>query len=229
MTVPLVEWGAPGPSLPMTLARSQTNMKLYYSENLNPRVAVAVARHLSSPVEFVRAMPRHPAHEEAFRPINPNTLVPVLVEEGQTLWETDAIACRLAQLARSSFWRTDERLPQMMMWVSWSTQHFTLPASSHYFERCIRPTFSDVPEDPKVLAKDMVTFKKYAAILDQALKTRRWLVDDQLSYADFRTATVLPFAQRAGLPIAEYPNIVRWYAQLEALDAWREPFAGLPR
>jgi glutathione S-transferase len=204
-------------------------MKLYYSENLNPRVAVAVARYLKSPVEYVRAEPRHPAHEEAFRPINPNTLVPVLVEPAQTLWETDAIACRLAQLAGSPFWRMDQRLPQMLMWVSWSTQHFTLPASSHYFERIVRPTFSNVAADPRVLAKDLATFRKYAAILDDYLAARKWLVDEQLSYADFRTATVLPFAERSGLPLADYRNIMRWNAQLEALDAWRDPFAGLSK
>ena len=204
-------------------------IKLYYSENLNPRVAVAVARHLKSPLEYVRAAPRDPAHEEAFRPINPNTLVPVLVEPAQTLWETDAIACRLAQLGNSPFWPMDHRLPQVLMWVSWSTQHFTLPASSHYFERIVRPTFSNVPADPQALAKDLATFRKYAAILDDYLAARQWLVDGQLSYADFRTATVLPFAERSGLPLQEYRNIVRWHAQLEQLEAWRDPFGGLPK
>jgi glutathione S-transferase len=72
-------------------------LQLYYSTNLNPRVAVAVARHLKSPVEFIRASPRDPRNEDSFRPINPNTLVPVLVEGDKSLWETDAIACRLSQ------------------------------------------------------------------------------------------------------------------------------------
>jgi glutathione S-transferase len=203
-------------------------MKLYYSQNLNPRVAVAVARHLESPLEFVRVAPRDPAQEDGFRPINPNTLVPVLVEEGRSLWETDAIACRLAQLAKSEFWRTDARMPEMLMWVSWSNQHFTLPASTHYFERIVRPTFSNVAEDPARMAKDLAAFCKYAGILNEALATRKWLVDDQLSYADFRTATVLPFAERSGLPLGEYPHIVRWHAQLWELPAWRDPFRGLP-
>ena len=81
-------------------------MQLYYSHNLNPRVAVAVARYLESPVEFVRARPFHPAQIESFRKMNPNTRVPVLQEGEQSLWETDAIACRLSQLAGSDFWRT---------------------------------------------------------------------------------------------------------------------------
>ena len=67
-------------------------MKLYYSTNLNPRVAVAVARYLASRVEFICVSPRDARFEETFRAINPNTLVPVLVEGDKSLWETDAIA-----------------------------------------------------------------------------------------------------------------------------------------
>jgi glutathione S-transferase len=71
--------------------------KLYYSHSLNPRVAVAAARYLHAPVEYVRASPRHPDNIEAFRAINPNALVPVLVEGEARLWETDAIVCRLSE------------------------------------------------------------------------------------------------------------------------------------
>jgi glutathione S-transferase len=85
-------------------------MKLYYSRNLNPRVALAVARYLHSPVDFVRASPRHPEHEQAFRAVNPNALVPVLVEDDRALWETDAIACRLSSIAKSDFWPTSANL-----------------------------------------------------------------------------------------------------------------------
>ena len=95
-------------------------MKLFYSHNLNPRVAVAVARYLESPVEYVRVSPRRPDQIDAFRAINPNALVPVLSDGAGTLWETDAIACRLSKVAGSDFWRTDESLPEMIKWISWS-------------------------------------------------------------------------------------------------------------
>jgi glutathione S-transferase len=51
-------------------------MRPYYSRNLNPRVAVAVARHLEMPIELVRASHRDPKNEDAFGRINPNALVP---------------------------------------------------------------------------------------------------------------------------------------------------------
>ena len=93
---------------PIQRKRTGRRLKLYYSTNLNPRVAVAVARHLNSPVEFIRVSPRDPRQEDAFRVINPNTLVPVLVEGDKPLWETDAIACRLSMIAGSDFWPTGE-------------------------------------------------------------------------------------------------------------------------
>jgi glutathione S-transferase len=202
-------------------------VKLYYTHNLNPRVAVAVARHLGSPVEFIRASPRDPSQEEAFRPINPNTLCPVLVEEDRTFWETDAIACRLSNLANSDFWRSGDELPEMIMWVSWGTHHLTRAADPLYFDRVVRPTFSDVPGDAAQIAEGLRNFEKFAAILDETLADRDWLVGGRLSYADFRVATSLPFAGAASLPLDDFANVRKWHDRLLELDAWREPFAGL--
>lgn len=50
---------------------------LHYSHNLNPRVAVAVARHLDAPLDFVLTAPRDPAVRDEFGKLNPNALVPV--------------------------------------------------------------------------------------------------------------------------------------------------------
>jgi glutathione S-transferase len=202
-------------------------MKLYYSLNSNPRVAVATARYLASPVEFIRASPRHPDHEDAFRAINPNTLVPVLTEEGRpNLWEADAIACRLSAIAGSDFWPTDARLPELVMWLSWSAHHFNAAAAAFYFEHIVVPQIFTRGPDEAVLAQAAEELARLLPILDQALAGRSWLVGDKLSYADFRVATVLPFEQ-ARLPLAGFDNIRRWHDRLREIDAWRAPFEGL--
>jgi glutathione S-transferase len=203
-------------------------MKLYYSPNLNPRVAVAVAKHLQSPVEFIRASPRHPDHEDAFRPLNPNTLVPVLVEEGRPpLWEADAIACRLSMLARSDFWPTDDRLPELIRWLSWSAHHFTDAAGAFYFENIVKPKILNMSPDEALLQRVDPNFRKLAGILDDALAGRTWLVGEQLSYADFRVASIMPFADEAKAPLEGRANIRRWHDRLNALEAWHRPFDGL--
>ena len=96
-----------------------------------------------------------------------------------------------------------------------------------YFEKLIRPRYLESPPDAKAVAGAMRNFRDFAAVLDGHLEHRMWLLGDRISYADFRVGTPLPFAEGAELPVADYPNIVRWNAQLQAIDAWRDPFAGL--
>ena len=202
-------------------------MKLYYSRNLNPRVAVAVARHLDSPADFIAASPRHPNHEEAFRSINPNTLVPVLVEGDKTWWETDAIALRLSQIAGSDFWPAGEALPETVKWLSWNKRHLTLAGETYYFENIIKPKYIGLPPDPGAIADAEGEFHRFAKVLDDILASRRWLIEDRLTYADFRTASIMPFAVEAKMPIGDYKNILAWADRLDGINAWREPFEGL--
>jgi glutathione S-transferase len=202
-------------------------LKLYYSTNLNPRVAVAVARHLKSPVEFVRASPRDQRYEEAFRPINPNTLVPVLVEGDRSYWETDAIACRLSQIACSDFWAAGDSLPETVRWLSWSKDHLTAMGAAYYFENIVKPKYLGLPPDPGAIEGAEDNFHRYAKVLDDILASRRWLIEDRLTYADFRAATIMPFANEAKMPVDGYKNILGWARRLDEIDAWRAPFEGL--
>ncbi|HEX9169156.1 MAG TPA: glutathione S-transferase N-terminal domain-containing protein, partial [Roseiarcus sp.] len=59
-------------------------MKLYFSRNLNPRLAVAAARFLKSPVEYEFASPFSPEQRERFLKLNPNQSVPILVAGDKT-------------------------------------------------------------------------------------------------------------------------------------------------
>ncbi len=202
-------------------------MKLYYSHNLNPRVAVAAAKHLGAPVDYVRISPQHPDTITAFRAINPNALVPVLVEGERRIWETDAIVCRLAEIAGSDFWRAGAETADMVMWLSWSAYHFGRAADPLYFYRIVWPTFSQEPPDEILLAEALADFSRHARTLNDHLTSREWVLGDRLSYADFRVASALPFADDAGLPLAEFPQVKRWHDQLWAMKAWREPFKDL--
>jgi glutathione S-transferase len=202
-------------------------MILYFSRNLNPRVAVAVARHLKAPVKCVFAAPLDPSQQEKFRALNPNLRLPILVEGEQSLWEADAIACRLSQLVGSDFWRTGAALPEMIRWLSWAKSNFVSACDKVHFERVTKQRYGLGPIHDAVVAEGLSEFAVAAGLLDQVLKGRDWLVGSGVSYADFRMATVLPFASLAGLPLGEYPHIAAWHARLWQLDAWRDPFAGL--
>lgn len=202
-------------------------MKLLFSRNPNPRLAVAVARYLNAPVEFEFAAPFAPGQAERYRPLNPNLSIPILVYGGKSLWEADAIACRLSRDCRSNFWRTGDDEPDMIRWISWGKENFVRACDIVHFERGTKLRYKLGELDEARVAEGLEFFHRASSILDGRLAAAKWLLGDSLSYADFRMATFLPFNDAAQLPLGDYPSLCHWYRQLEAIDAWRDPFEGL--
>lgn len=109
-------------------------MKLYYSDTLNPRKVCALALHLQSPVEFIRVELGTGEHlSPAFRAMNPNAKVPVLVDDDLVLWESNAIMCHLAEKAGSDLWPQDARRIDVMRWLMWDATEFAPLASVFLF------------------------------------------------------------------------------------------------
>ncbi|MBZ9797689.1 glutathione S-transferase family protein [Mesorhizobium sp. ES1-4] len=202
-------------------------VKLFFSRNPNPRLAVAVARHLGARVTFEAASPFAPGQAERFRPLNPNLSLPILVWPGGSLWEADAIACRLSRDMRSDFWRGGQAEPDMIRWLSWGKENFVRACDMVHFERGTKQRYHIGPIDPEKIAEGFAEFRKAAAILEAVLTDRQWLAGNSVSYADFRMATFLPFNDVAGLPLDDYPAVAHWSRRLESIDAWRDPFNGL--
>ena len=202
-------------------------MKLLFSRNPNPRLAVAVARYLKIDIEYEHASPFAPGQAERYRPLNPNLSIPILVEDGRSLWEADAIACRLSRAAGSDFWRTGDDEPDMIRWISWGKCHFMRACDVVHFERGTKQRYAIGPADERLIEEGLADFHTAAALLDAELGTRKWLTGDMVSYADFRMATFLPFNDVAELPISQYPAICRWYEDLYGIEAWRDPFQGI--
>lgn len=203
-------------------------MKLYFSRNYNPRLAVAVARYLNAPVTFEFASPFDPAQSDRFRALNPNLSIPILEEDdGSTLWEADAIACRLSQLVGSDFWRQGAQQPDMIRWISWGYWNFVRACDLVHWERGTKQRYRMGPPDEAAVERGLAEFHSSALILQAHLSAQDWLVASGVSYADFRVACVLPNAQDVGLPLGDYPSVQRWHDRLMALPAWRDPFDGL--
>jgi glutathione S-transferase len=201
-------------------------MKLYYAETLAPRKACSVAGYLGLQIDYVFVDLRK---GEQTRPeylaINPNGKVPSLVDGEKKLWEADAIICHLAQRAESALWpRSAPQQIDVVRWMSWNSQHLYRHAGSLYFEYLIKPWVGMGEPDPSKVAEAQGFFRKHAGVLDQHLKGRKWLLGDDLSVADFSVAVALPYAKSAAMPLDEFPHVQRWHDQLNAFEAWRNPF-----
>lgn len=204
-------------------------MKLYYCETLSPRKACAVARHLGSPVEFVRVDVPHGEHRQAaFLAINPNGRVPVLQDGDWSLWEANAIMCLLSDLAGADLWPHDRRQIEVMRWLSWDSQHFTRHTGTLWFEHVVKPHIGMGDPDEATVAAALGETHRSARLLDDHLDGRSHVVGDALSIVDFALASALPDARAARIPLDDYPNIRRWHDRLNELEAWRQPFPVRP-
>jgi glutathione S-transferase len=118
-------------------------------------------------------------------------------------------------------------LPETVKWLSWSKHHLTAMGDAYYFENIVKAKYLELPPDPRVIEGAESNFHRYAKVLDDILASRRWLIEDRLTYADFRAATIMPFAKDAKMPVDGYKNIHSWASRLDEIDAWRTPFEGL--
>ena len=202
-------------------------MKLYYSRNPNPRLAVATARFLDAPITFEFASPFAPGQSAKFSKLNPNLSIPILEENGQTLWEADAIACRLSRSMESTFWRQGDDEPDMIRWLSWGKSNFVHACDLVNFERGTKQRYGIGPIDAARVSEGLELFDESSAILEAHLSSRNWLLGDEVSYADFRMATFLPFNEVGQLPLESFGSISRWYSSLCSLSSWQSPFEGL--
>jgi glutathione S-transferase len=59
-------------------------------------------------------------------------------------------------------------------------------------------------------------------LLDAHLARQPYLVGKAITLADFSVAEPLLYAERAGLPLSDYPNVAAWFGRVAALPCWKE-------
>jgi glutathione S-transferase len=155
--------------------------------------------------------------------MNPNRKMPVLEDNGFVLWESNAILFYLASKARSALWPQDARCQaDVLRWLAWESAHWDAESVGMVgYEKVSRGVLGLGPPDPAFIARGEQNFARFAAVLNQSLKGRKWITGDDLTIADFSIGAWIPVAEGLHLPVAEYPEIGQWYSNLAELPAWR--------
>ena len=156
--------------------------------------------------------------------MNPNAAVPVLEENGKTLWEANAIMCRLSDIVGSDFWPEGDRQVDVIKRLSWDAAHFTRFGGTLYFENLVRPAIGLGDPDARIVEQTTTVFRRSARIFDDHLRHSRWAAGESPTVADFALGAALPFRVPAQIPVGDFPNVSRWYERLCELDGWMTPF-----
>jgi glutathione S-transferase len=160
--------------------------------------------------------------------LNPNKKMPTLEDDEFVLWESNAILFYMAaKRPESGLWPSDLRgQADVLRWLAWESAHWDAESCGMVaFEKASKAVLGLGAPDPAFIARGEQNFLRFAAVLDNQLKGRSWLVGERLTIADFSIGAVVPSAARLGLPLAHFSEIGRWYEGLSALPSWRDAVA----
>nr|POF05920.1 glutathione s-transferase 1 [Quercus suber] len=157
-----------------------------------------------------------------FCKINPMSAVPAAIDGDLVLSESNAILQYAADVTEGGdkYYPKDlKRRAMVNRWLFWEASAWFLSLYPYLVENVIKPLKQDEP-DRKVLEKGAPRFHQLAALLEDQLGKTQYLAGD-LSIADIAVVSWLHVPEAMQLPLAEYPNIRRWYADICELPAWK--------
>ena len=82
--------------------------------------------------------------------------------------------------------------------------------------------------DEAAVARALDNFARDAKVLEAHLGKQPYLVGSSLTLADFSVAGPLFYAERAGLPLADYPKVREWFGRIASLPCWKETAPQIP-
>lgn len=186
---------------------------------------MALKNHLALDCEVQRIdLSRGDQLAPEYLALNPNRKMPTLEDDGFVLWEMNAILFYLAaKCPESGLWPSDlQGQADVLRWLAWESAHWDAESCGMVaFEKSSKVVLGLGPADPAFIARGEQNFARFAAVLDASLQGRAWLTGDRLTIADFSVGSLVPSAERSGLPVARFPEIVRWYKGLAALPGWQ--------
>jgi glutathione S-transferase len=157
--------------------------------------------------------------------LNPNKKMPTLEDGDFVLWEANAILFYMAaKQPNGGLWPSDLRgQADVLRWLAWESAHWDAESCGMVaFEKASKAVLGLGAPDPAFIARGEQNFVRFAAVLDDQLKGRTWLIGERLTIADFSIGALVPTAARLRLPLARFCEIGRWYEGLAVLPAWRD-------
>ncbi|BBT17181.1 glutathione S-transferase [Metapseudomonas otitidis] len=161
------------------------------------------------PVDILKGETR----SEAFLALNPNGKIPVLeLEDGTTLWESNAILNFLAE--GSDLLPTEPRLrTQVLQWQFFEQySHEPYVAVARFIKR-----YQGMPaERAEEYQVCLVRGYKALRVMEQQLSRTPYLVGDTYSIADIALYAYTHVAEEGGFDLSGFPAIQAWMARVAA-------------
>jgi len=202
-------------------------MKLYhFPPSPNSRRVQLTAAHLGIAFDEQQVVDITKGEQKTpeYLALNPNGLVPTLVDGNLVLWESRAIAQHLASkkpdaglLGRDEVQRAD-----IARWQCWDAGHVMPNMFTLVWEVLVKAMLKLGPPDQPAVDRAYEQIGRFLGVLDASLKGRQYLVGETLTLADLTVAASFTYADALKLPVGDFPQMQDWFARMRALEAWKK-------
>ena len=193
-------------------------IKFYWNTAPNPAKVALCLEEMGLPYEIVPIDTRKgDQHKPEFLAINPNAKVPAIVDDGETIFDSNAILLYLAEKTGKFLpGKSDKERGELLSWLM-----FVASGIGPYSGQAVH--FRNVAPEPKDYAVNRYTFEaqRHWGILEQRLANRKWMLGDAYTVVDMAVwgwSRLIPVVLGQDAP-KQYPNLQRHLGEISARPA----------
>lgn len=191
------------------------------------RAVLAMCRHekLEVALRCISLM-KGEHHADTFARLNPNRMVPVLVDGGLVLTESSAILRYLARSRSSPLYPESlQKAARVDEMLAWFEANFYKDFGHQYVYPQLLPAHGrGTPQATQATIEwGRKSSHRWLQVLDAHFLAhgQAYLTGHELSIADFHGASILSLGELVGCRLEGYPRVAAWYTRMKGLASWR--------
>jgi GST-like protein len=196
----------------------------YYHPTPNPAKVALFLEETGLPFQLMPVDTRRgEQHASAFRAINPNAKVPVIIDSDgpaglpATVFDSTAILLYLGEKTGQFMGQPQDR-PQLLSWLL-----FIASGVGPFSGQAVHFQHAAPAGNDYAVNRYRREIERHYEVLDQHLAGREFLVGDEYTVVDISAWGWLAMAARVRKgeedPLAPYPNLKRWFQAIDARPA----------
>ncbi len=199
-------------------------MKLYaVVGSPNSRKVLAVVNHtgINVDIEYLDFFAGD-THQADYTALNPNAMVPTLVDGDLKLWESNAIMQYLADKSGDDvlYPKNLSLRADIARWQSWELAHFNQAFGTLAFESVAKPNFMDLPGNPALIDWAKEQLVRFSTILNTHLKDRSYMVGETMTLADYSIIHVDFFKAMIPFDWTPFPHVNDYFERMCQSPHW---------
>ena len=195
-------------------------LQLYYSRlSINARRVWVTLLEKNLEFEPVLMKLNGDQFQPDFLKLNPFHHIPVLVDDGFSIFESLAILDYLeAKYPEPSFLPTDAKEIAQVRTIELVTVNELPPASIVLMKDML-----DVEVEAKQIEKAKQTMATTLQYFENNLaKNQTYFIGEKFTYADIVAGTAVPSIPLLGISLEPYPKVTKWLDNLQQRESWKQ-------